>query len=173
MAGALKNFPADIFISSPLKRALMTVKICAEFQGKDNIRIEPRFSEINHGVWSGQFISDIGKNYPDDFKIWQTLPHKFKMPGGESLNDVSIRANSALVEIIKENPGKTVLIGAHGTINSVMLCNFAGLSLENVLKFPQDNACINLLEIENDDRKILLKNFVDYQTTREIKTETT
>ncbi|SUN54194.1 phosphoglycerate mutase family protein [Streptococcus equi subsp. zooepidemicus] len=63
-------------------------------------------------AWIEDFV-DTAKKQWDDFT--------FKLPTGESLQEVQDRNIAALNRILKEAKGKTVVIGTHGTALSTLI----------------------------------------------------
>ena len=61
----------------------------------------------------------------------------------------------AIRRIIKAHPVGTVAVVAHGGTNRVILSSLIGLPLRKIAVFRQNNACVNILEIEG--RKVRLK----------------
>ena len=147
LSNCLKNIPVDIIVSSPLQRALVTAKICAAHRNC-KVRVDNRLLEIDHGKWTGQYISDLKTMHGADFALWREKPWLFAMPGGENLFDLKKRACAAFYDIADEFAGKTALIAAHGTVNAVLLCSVLGRGLESFNNFPQENACINILRYD-------------------------
>ena len=47
--------------------------------------------------------------------------------GGESLDDVRVRAMAALEEVIRNHPGKTLVFVSHRVVNKVLICGILGL----------------------------------------------
>lgn len=96
----------DTAYSSPFKRAIDT--------------IEPIVINKNLSL---EIISDfrerkIGDNWIPNFhefckKQWENF--NYKLVNGESLAETQQRNMQALIKVIKDNLGKTVIIGGHGT----------------------------------------------------------
>lgn len=158
LAEGLKDFPIDVFISSPLQRAYVTAQKCAALHGKEIAYTDPRFREINYGDWSQQYFADLRKNYPDQFKLWEKMPWLVVPPNGESLKDVQNRAREALNEVVMRYPGKTILIGAHGYVNIVLLCSVLDIGLDHFNQIPQSNTCVNVLEYKDGAWRVVLMN---------------
>ncbi|TWP53475.1 histidine phosphatase family protein [Lentzea tibetensis] len=100
--------PAAV-LSSPLRRAIQTVQPTADHLGL------PVITRHELREWdSGLVPSD---DYADDYaRAWADPAGR--AGGGESLDELSARALAALRRIEREHPGRTVLIGSHGTFVS-------------------------------------------------------
>jgi len=97
--------------SSPFKRAVDTVSDFAQRYGFE-ISIVGDFSERRVGEWTEDFADFSGRQWAD---------FNYKLPLGESLNEVQKRNISALQTLISENKGKTVIVGSHGTALSTII----------------------------------------------------
>lgn len=160
---ALQRIPIDVYIASPLKRAYMTAQFCADYQGKD-VQTDSRLEEINHGIWEGQLASTIADQYPDEFQQWRTAPHLVRMPGpgGESVEDVRRRAHEALMEYVESYDGKTILVAAHDAVNKAIICDIMGLGMDHFWQIKQDNTCVNVLEYDQGQWRIVLLNYTGH-----------
>lgn len=160
LAKSLKNYPIDVFISSPLKRAYVTTETVAKAHGMTVAYTDDRLREIDFGDWSGQLIADLKVKYPEQFKLWQERPWLITFPNGENLRDLQYRGRAALEEAVARYPGKTIFIGAHSQINTVILCSVLGLDTEHFKQLPQNNTCVNVLKYEDGAWQVVLLNSV-------------
>ena len=75
-----------------------------------------------------------------------------KMPGGESLQEVQIRAIDALERITQiYPPDSTLLISSHNFVNRAILCHAMKVPLADLRKLKQDTAALNILYIEGNE----------------------
>lgn len=100
--------------SSPFKRAVDTVRDFAERSGL-NIITNDSFCERIAGEWVEDYKS-YSKRQWEDFD--------YKLTGGESLRAAQKRNIEALHYVIKENEGKNVAVGTHGTALSTIMNYF-------------------------------------------------
>lgn len=158
LAEGLRDIHIDAAVSSPLKRSCVTCKTAADLHGLE-VHVDERLTEINHGSWEGCYAKDIQAQYPDAFHLWHTKPHLVQMPdGGESLADVHKRAMAAMADIISVHPNETVLVAAHDAVNRVILCEALGMDMAHFWQMKQDNTCINVLEYEVGEWRLVLLN---------------
>ena len=102
----------DIVLSSPYKRAVMTLEDFASKYGY-NIEIINDFHErVVGGEWIDNF-HDFSKNQWADFD--------YKLTGGECLREVQARNITALKEVLRKYEGKNIAIGTHGTALSTII----------------------------------------------------
>lgn len=102
-------------VSSPYLRARATVSGTAEAKGLE-VRLIGDLAErrITDG-WIGDFPA-YAKRQWDDFD--------YKLPGGESLNEVQRRNIRALNQLLDFHCGSTVVVGSHGTALSTVINYF-------------------------------------------------
>ena len=162
LAERLKDVPIDVFISSPLERAYLTTKKCADAQGKPIAYTDIRLKELDYGDWAGKLYSDIAKEYPKQYKLANEKPWKIKYPNGGTLKEMQSRYRAALDDAVARYPGKVIFIGAHSGGNAALLCDVLGLKLDSYKRIRQDNTCINVLQYKSGGWKVLLMNSVDH-----------
>ncbi len=112
VTGFLSVKGAAAVFSSPYKRAVDTVGDFAQ-KNKLSVNIVDDFRERK--------ITDNWIENFNDFCRRQWFDFDYKMPDGESLNEVQKRNISALNKLIKEYEGKTFAIGSHGTALSTII----------------------------------------------------
>ncbi|MBD0384801.1 histidine phosphatase family protein [Paenibacillus sedimenti] len=119
VAQLLKDEGIDTFISSPYKRAILTIEGLAQSLGKEMIVIE----ELKEVV----FIGD-DKIMPDQ-EVYPLVKKMFSDPdfslsGGESFTNCQKRVVTILKNIISEYKGQKVAIGTHGAVMTMMMGYF-------------------------------------------------
>jgi 2,3-bisphosphoglycerate-dependent phosphoglycerate mutase len=106
----LKDKNIDVFYCSPYKRSLDTIRGTADYY-KMNIQTDERLREREAGV--GGSVHGMYQ------KRWAN--HNFHEDGGESIEMVQQRNIEALKTILKDNEGKNIVIGTHGTALSSII----------------------------------------------------
>ena len=108
----LSNKKIDVVLSSPYKRAVMTLE---DFAGKYGFKIET-INDFHERVVGNEWIDnffEFSKNQWADFD--------YKLEGGECLREVQTRNIAALKEVLKKYEGKNIAIGTHGTALSTII----------------------------------------------------
>lgn len=108
----LDKFKIDKAYSSDLLRAKETAEIIAERQ-KLEITVRKALREIDGGDFEGVAYEELYERFPAEFKIWRNDLGNCKCPNGESIRELLERFNTEIIEIAKNNQGKTILIGTH------------------------------------------------------------
>lgn len=113
MAKSLKDYPIDVFIASPLKRAYLTTEFVAKAHGKTIAYTDERLREINYGEFAGLTPEERKARFPIEDDLWKNRPWLVTFPNGENLRDLEYRSRNALEDAVAKYPGKTIFIGTH------------------------------------------------------------
>jgi uncharacterized phosphatase len=142
----LKKFSWDEMVTSPLLRAKQSAEIIAKEIKNKKIHEDEGFIEIDVGEISGMTPEEKAAAFPDG-----------KINGMESFECLQKRVVGSLNECSRIYFGKNIIIVSHGAaINSVLAYlsdNEIGTG-KTILK----NACVNLLEYDGRDYKIIFYN---------------
>jgi broad specificity phosphatase PhoE len=90
--------------------------------------------------------------------MWKEEPHLVRLPGGESLDDVRVRAMAALEEVIRNHSGKTLVLVSHRVVNKALICGILGLDNSHFWQITQDTTAINLIQYRNGKYILSLMN---------------
>jgi broad specificity phosphatase PhoE len=146
LALALKDEPLTAIYSSPLVRAVETARLIKVFHPSTPLFEEEGLIEMDLGEFDGMEASYWASHYQDFFKTWRSDPASLKMPGGESLQEVQIRAIGVLERITKLYPsGSTLLLCSHNFVNRTILCYALETTLDRFREFQQRPAALNLI----------------------------
>jgi broad specificity phosphatase PhoE len=152
-----KEMEIHAIYSSPLSRALETAQKIAQFH---NTKVQPLqgILDMSFGRWEGQSHLDIQKNDREIYRQWREEPHLARLPSGESLDDVRVRAMAALEEVIRNHPGKTLILVSHRVVNKVLICGILGLDNSHFWQITQDTTAINLIKYKEGKYTLSLMN---------------
>ena len=114
----------DIVISSNYVRAISTAK----YFTKDKLLIDESFGERKFGInnWD-ELPKDFGKKQFADFN--------YKLPNGESINEVIEREYKSLINILNKYPDKKILIVGHSTALASLFSKWCEIDYKGVYKF--------------------------------------
>lgn len=115
----LKTEEIDTFISSPYKRAVLTIEKTADFYEKE-ILIYENLKECMF-LSEDQIISDK-EVYPLVKKMFSNPD--FALTEGESYKDCQRRVVKVLKEILMDFQGRKIVIGTHGLVMTQMMNYF-------------------------------------------------
>jgi broad specificity phosphatase PhoE len=153
----LKDKEIHVIYSSPLSRAWQTAQKIAQFQ---NLEVQPLngIIDMSFGRWEGHSLQEIQKNDGELYRQWREEPHRVRIPGGESLDEVRIRTMAALEEMIQLHPGKTLVLVSHRVITKVLICGILGIDNSHFWQIGQDTTAINLIQHRNGKYILSLMN---------------
>jgi len=153
----LKNVEIHAIYSSPLARAWETAQKIAQFHNLKVQRLEG-IIDMSFGKWEGHPHQEIRENDRETYRQWRDEPHKVRLPGGESLEDVRIRSMAALEEVIRLHPGRTLVLVSHRVISKVLICGILGIDNSHFWQITQDPTAINLIQYKNGKYILSLMN---------------
>ncbi|GAB4320610.1 MAG: histidine phosphatase family protein [Phototrophicales bacterium] len=135
LANFIRNMGISKLYSSDTRRAVDTAVILAEALGFEPV-FDQRLRERSIGHWQGLTVPEIHGWYKEEYYQMLQDPDNYRIPGGESLNDVRQRAEAVLQEIIDQaiaSEHETVGIISH-TSSIVMMLKYLipDIQLENV-----------------------------------------
>jgi len=131
--------------SSPLARAWQTAQKIASLH---SLQVQPLegIIDMSFGKWEGHPHEEIKKMDPETYRLWREEPHRARLPGGESLEEVRVRAMAAVEEVIQSNSGKTLVLVSHRVVNKVLICGILGIDNSHFWQIAQDTTAINLIQ---------------------------
>jgi alpha-ribazole phosphatase len=130
---------------SDLTRAIKSAELIAKPYSIEPV-IVPALRERNFGIWEGMSFDEIKEKHPEEFTAWAGNPLEFSPMEGESTVEVKDRVIAALNEIIQNHSGERIAIVSHGGVIRIILCSILGVPLENIFRFEQDYAALNIIE---------------------------
>jgi broad specificity phosphatase PhoE len=133
--------------SSPLKRALKTAEAIASYHRLD-VKTSFGLIDLDYGKWQGLPHQEVKASYPELYAEWLKNPHRVKMPGGESLDDVTRRALGVVDGVTRQHSGTVVLV-SHRVVNKVLICALMGLDNSHFWNVKQDVGAITTFSYEN------------------------
>ena len=151
----LSNWELEAIYSSPLKRALDTANIIACYQ-KIGVNIVEGLIDFDYGEWQSLPEQEAERLYPTLHNEWHNNPHKVRMPGGESLEDVRRRAIEVVNDVLSKYQGSVVLV-SHRVVNKVLICYLLGLGNSYFWTVKQDVGGITIFNYV-DGRFVLTRH---------------
>ena len=114
----------DIVISSNYVRAISTAK----YFTKDDVLVDENFGERKFGINSwDELPSDYAEKAFNDFN--------YKLPNGESINEVINREYNSLIKILNKYSDKKILIVGHATALASLFSKWCEVSPIDSYKF--------------------------------------
>ena len=151
----LSNWELEAIYSSPLRRALDTATIITRYQ-KIGTHIAEGLVDFDYGEWQSLPEQEAKRLYPTLHKEWHNNPHKVRMPGGESLEDVRRRAIEVVNSVLSKYQGSVVLV-SHRVVNKVLICSLLGVDNSYFWNIKQDVGGITIFNCV-DGRFVLTRH---------------
>jgi len=133
-----------LVISSPRKRALIT----AELAGLTVDDVSPLLAEWDYGAYEGLTTPQIRETVPD----WLIWTHGAE--GGESVQQVSDRADRAVALALDHMASRDVMFVGHGHFSRAVLTRWVELPVTEGIRFAMVAASIAVCGFEHGVRQI-------------------
>ncbi|PGT80050.1 histidine phosphatase family protein [Bacillus cereus] len=162
----LKTEGIDTFISSPYKRAVLTIEKSADFYEKEVV--------VYENLKECMFLSE--DKIISDKEVYPLVKNMFSDPDfalteGESYKDCQRRVVKVLKEILMDFQGQKVVIGTHGLVMTLMMNYFDNqygfeflihASKPDIYKLEfKDEQLVNVERLWIGDRKNLYQLFLE------------
>ncbi|MEY2438796.1 MAG: hypothetical protein QOI34_181 [Verrucomicrobiota bacterium] len=135
--------------ASPLGRTMETAWILAEPHGLQ-VMERQSFREISHGHWERMTRREVEKQFPEEAAEWERDPYTFAPQGGESGLAVTARALPALIQLVREYPGKNLLLVSHKATIRLLLSSLLGFDPRRYRdNLDQNPAALNIVDFKN------------------------
>jgi probable phosphoglycerate mutase len=123
---ALTKAPTAVY-ASPLERTRETAAPIARALGL-RVRTAAGLVEADVGDWTEQRLSRLYRS-----KEWPTVqrwPAGFRFPGGESFAEMSVRTMDAVLGLVAEHPGESIVAVSHADCIKAVVAAAAGVPLD-------------------------------------------
>jgi len=142
LAQYIRNIGMGALYTSDLKRALETA---AALAGQLPFAPIPdqRLRERSIGLWQGLTLDEMRSWYPDEYAAMLKDIDGYRIPGGESRNDVRVRVNAAVSDILNKELHETVGILSHTTAIKILLSDL--IPGYNPLDVDLDNSSVTTI----------------------------
>ena len=138
----LQGLSFDGVYVSPLKRTVQT----AEVFNKE-YKLDDRLLEMDFGVFEGLRYTEIEKKYPDTLQSWNEDYQNYRIPGGESLEDVFDRVEHFIQDIRKKHD-RVLVVTHEGVIRCALSLVFS--SRDHFYRFKIDNGSVSIISFNGD-----------------------
>jgi probable phosphoglycerate mutase len=155
LAERLSGEEISAVYASPLGRTMETAAILARphrlpVQAVDGLR------EISHGRWEQLTRQEVESQFPEEAEEWGRDPFTFAPAGGESGLAVTARALPALLDIIRAQLGRRVLVVSHKATIRLLLSSLLGFDPRRYRdNLDQSPAALNIVDFRDPSRSRL------------------
>lgn len=160
LAERLEKLPIAALYSSPMERALETA---APLAARLQLPIEQieAFNELDFGEWTGRAFDEL---HP--LKQWQHFNQYrsgTRMPGGETMLEVQVRALSGMEELRARHGSSLVAVFTHGDIIRALIGYYLGTPLDLFRRLEISPASASLVELEDWGPRVLWVNYGSFE----------
>jgi probable phosphomutase (TIGR03848 family) len=123
---ALTKAPTAVY-ASPLERTRETAAPIARALGL-RVRTAAGLIEADVGDWTEQRLARLYRT-----KEWPTVqrwPGGFRFPGGESFAEMSVRTMDAVLGLVADHPGESIVAVSHADCIKAVVAAAAGVPLD-------------------------------------------
>ena len=183
--------PPTAIWHSPLMRATQTAQAIREAREADApMRPLHDLVELSQGEWEGLTHDEVRTRYPQQLAAWRDDPLHHQAPGGESLQEASVRARAARDTILdrraagsstaSEAPAEPVLgyadapgtavppawaiVVAHDGVLRLLMLDLLGVDLGRFWSFPFALAAISVLDLGGGLVRLRAHNLAEHVT---------
>jgi broad specificity phosphatase PhoE len=150
LAGLTPQQP--VVISSPRRRALAT----AELAGLTVDEVSPLLAEWDYGDYEGLTTPQIREQVPG-WLLWRD-----GCPGGESVQQVSDRADEAIAMALAQLATHDVVVVGHGHFSRAVITRWLELPLTQGIRFDMVPASIAVCGFERGERQLTALGLTGY-----------
>ena len=148
LANYIRHIGMGALYTSDLKRALETADCLAEQLRLSSRSRMQRLRERSIGLWQGLTLAEMRAWYPDEYAAMLKDVDGYRVPGGESRDDVRVRVTAALNDILKADTSETVGILSHTTAIKILLSDL--IPGYDPLDVDLDNTSVTTIRRKDD-----------------------
>jgi len=148
----LRDEKVDVIYVSDLKRAVDTAKEIIKYHPNAEVIHDPRIREQKEGVLEGTPYGTLTREAEK-----RGLPRQeFRPEGGESINDMQLRVENFLKDVIRKETRENLLLVTHGGVIVGVLLYLLNIPREEYKKLMHDNTAVSIIELDFKDRHKLI-----------------
>ncbi len=144
IASQLDPVPIEAVYSSDLSRTWWGAEMVAANKGVPAYRLRG-LREMDCGALDGMTREKAAAVHPEAFVGLKNDPINYRVPGGESLQEVADRVHPVIREIMAGG-NRCVLLVGHAVVNRTVICDALGLSLEYAYRIEQSYGGISVID---------------------------
>jgi probable phosphomutase (TIGR03848 family) len=151
---ALTKAPSAVY-ASPLERTRETAAPIARALGV-RVRNAPGLVEVDVGDWTEVPLARLARN-----RKWAGVhrwPSGFRFPGGESFAEMSTRSLTAVLGLVADHPGETIVAVSHADPIKAVVAAAAGVPLDLMQRLVVSPCSVSALLFTGGGPAILCVN---------------
>lgn len=136
----------DAVFTSPMWRAVDTAHPISDIFGLTPQPL-PELMDFDYGEWSWKTHEEVRAASPALHDLWFDAPQLVRIPGGDTLQSLALRAADALRVMLDACRNRTVVAVGHDSINRALLLQLLDMPLSGYWRLQQDPCCLNEIDI--------------------------
>ncbi|HEY8447160.1 MAG TPA: histidine phosphatase family protein [Thermomicrobiales bacterium] len=149
---------ADVLLTSPLQRALMTAQAISERIGLEP-RTIPGLAEMNFGDMEGLLFDELLARHPELAKrALDASSGDFAWPNGESLLGFHQRVRSTFASILTEYASHSAVVVTHGGVLGSLLSQLEARPANDWRTYTIMNCSLTHVEFNGDGAQVYVIN---------------
>ncbi|MCU1279584.1 MAG: Phosphoglycerate mutase [bacterium] len=153
MADALAARYADEgfveIVASPLLRTRQTAAPTALAAGLP-VTTDDGLIEIAYGEWEGRAEADVERDDAERYHAWTAHPGRLAPPGGETGDEIAVRALAAVERIRARHATGKVLIVSHKATLRVIVCALIGIDVDKFrTRIAQKVCAVSIIDFKS------------------------
>ena len=145
-----KNIELDRVLSSPLLRAKKTAEAVIGDKGL-KLEVNNGLTELHGGVVEGRPFQEAFSSIEGLADTWNNHPQDFAPENGEKMRDAYERIWNTILDIVKENKGKTIALATHGGVTRCLNCRLLFGDIKELKNTPwAENTAVSLIEFDDN-----------------------
>ena len=158
LAERFRDVPIDAVYSSDLFRTRTTAGAVCKPKGLP-LRTDPGLREVHMGWWEDHTWGEVARLDGPTLALFNVTSPEWKVPGGESLDEVRQRVGGTLRKLAERHPDQTLAVFCHGTAIRNTLALFRGLSVAESAGLPHsDNTAVSLVELDGEGVRVVFQD---------------
>jgi alpha-ribazole phosphatase len=157
LAASLAGMSYDAVYASPRRRTVETAAPLAHARGLATV-VDDDLREIDFGEFEGRRYDEIAETHPEIYRRWMEAPTTVTFPGGESYEDLRLRALQALTRISKAHESAVVV--THGGVVRAGVAEWLSMPAAAIFRLDQRYCGITIVEWLGDTPLVRLMNGV-------------
>ncbi|MCA1766051.1 MAG: histidine phosphatase family protein [Desulfobulbaceae bacterium] len=141
VAARLNGMPVSAIYAGPLARTSQSAEIIAGVTGA-KVRAREAFNEILIPHWDGLSKAEITSRFGPQYPTWLSAPERFRLPGCETLDQVTERAVAGIEALFIAHSGETVVVVSHLIVVRCLILHYRGRPLSEFRSVKVDNGAI-------------------------------
>jgi broad specificity phosphatase PhoE len=162
LAAFLDHLPLDAVYASPMQRVRQTLAPWLQ-NGAPAPLFLPGLREVDFGDWTGLGWDAVRERFGQSAWEWLTHLDRGEVPNGETGAGFRARIEPCLEQIVREQPGRNVVVACHGGVIRMLLAILLEMPLPQTVSLAVDYASVTRVALGKPRAELELLNFMPWR----------